>query len=86
MNRKNEGDPICKVCGEVMEAYCEDFWVCDCGNKAFITFGDTTKTIIQECDCDPGEIMHTEEKPLQCQNCDSDMYPLCIDGCPAIDD
>lgn len=79
-------DPICNVCGEIMEAYSEDFWVCDCGNKAFIMYGDPTRTIIQECDCDPGEICEDENRPLGCQICDSDCYPMCMDGCSTIDD
>lgn len=78
-------DPICNVCGQVMEPYSADFWVCDCGNKAFITFGDPSREIIQECDCDPGQI-EDDNKPFACQTCDSDCYPMCMDGCPTVDD
>lgn len=43
------GNPICDVCGEEMEDYSADFWYCpECGNKAFITYGDKTRTIHQE--------------------------------------
>lgn len=87
MSKEINEDPICKVCGEVMDAYCKDFWVCDCGNEAFITFGDESRTIIQKCECEPGEIVDDDDdRPSCCRICDSDMYPLCIDGCPTIDD
>lgn len=80
------GNPICDVCGEEMEDYSADFWYCpECGNKAFITYGDKTRTIHQESEYED-DIIDMDDRPIECQACDSDCYPACKDGCPAMDD
>ena len=30
--------------------------------------------------------MDIDDRPIECQACDSDCYPACKDGCPVMDD
>lgn len=43
------------------------------------------KTTYQESEYED-DIIDMDDRPIECQACDSDCYPACKDGCPAMDD
>ena len=43
------------------------------------------KTTNQESEYED-DIIDMDDRPIECQACDSDCYPACKDGCPVMDD
>lgn len=77
-------NPICSVCGNEMDDYGENFWFCgECGNRAYIIYGDTSNEIHQTVD-DISEDFGEDNMPYICESCDeNEYYPGCIASCRA---
>lgn len=78
----------CNVCLTEMKMTGPNEWLCpNCGNHAFREEDADLEDIYYERNQnDDYDEYYTDDRPEGCKVCDSDMYPICMEGCNLIKD